>query len=101
MQSLTLMIVYVLTTVTLQFVGFLISRLVDSQWPTLGLMSFLILFMAAFGFAWPIAVRVAEWLIRRGGHVVQTEQSGSATRRDSRESYRAERADNVRREALK
>jgi hypothetical protein len=101
MQSLTLMIIYVLTTVTLQFAGFLISRVVDSQWPTLGLMSFLILFMAAFGFAWPIAVRVAEWLIRRGGYVVQTEQSGAATRRDSRESYRAERADNVRREALK
>ena len=101
MQSLTLMIVYVLTTVTLQFMGFLISRAVDYEWPTLGLMTFLILFMAAFGFAWPIAVRLAEWLIRRGGYQLQTEQSGAATRRDSRESYRAERAENIRRDALK
>jgi hypothetical protein len=101
MQSLTLMIVYVLTTVTLQFTGFLISRVVDYEWPTLGLMTFLILFMAAFGIAWPIAVRVAEWLIRRGGYQLQTEQSGAATRRDSPESYRAERADNIRRDALK
>ena len=56
MQALTLMIVYGLTTITVQFLGFLISRLVDYEWPTLGLMSFLILFMAAFGLAWPIAV---------------------------------------------
>jgi hypothetical protein len=101
MQSLTLMIVYVLTTVTIQFIGFLISRLVDFEWPTLGLMTFLILFMAAFGLAWPVAVRVAEWLIRRAGYTVETEQSGAATRRDSRESYRAERAENIRRDALK
>jgi hypothetical protein len=91
MQSLTLMIVYVLTTATLQFVSFLISRVVDSQWPALGLMTFLILFMTAFGFAWPIAVRLAEWLIRSRGYQVQTEQSGAATRRDTRESYRVER----------
>jgi hypothetical protein len=38
------MIVYVLTTFTVQFFGFLISRLVDYEWPTLGLMTFLILF---------------------------------------------------------
>jgi hypothetical protein len=76
MQALTLMIVYALTTVTLQLLGFAISRLIDYEWPTLGLMSFLILFMAAFGIAWPIAVRLAEWLIRRSGHVVETGQSG-------------------------
>ena len=45
-QALTLMIVYVLTTLSVQFLGFLISRLVDYEWPTLGLMTFLILFMA-------------------------------------------------------
>ena len=101
MQSLTLMIVYVLTTAMIQFVGFLISRLVDYEWPTLGLMTFLILFMGAFGFAWPIAVRIAEWLIRRAGYQVETEQSGAATRRDSMASYRAERADKIRRDALK
>jgi len=76
MQALTLMVVYALTTISVQFLGFLISRLVDYEWPTLGLMSFLILFMAAFGIAWPIAVRVAEFLIRRSGQVVETGQSG-------------------------
>jgi len=76
MQALTLMIVYALTTLSVQFLGFLISRLVDYEWPTLGLMTFLILFMAAFGIAWPIAVRVAEFLIRSSGHVVETAQSG-------------------------
>jgi len=83
----------------MQFFGFLISKLVDYEWPALGLMTFLILFMAAFGLAWPIAVRITEWLIRRAGHVVETEQSGAATRRDSRESFRTERAG--KREALK
>jgi hypothetical protein len=76
MQALTLMVVYALTTISVQFIGFLISRLVDYEWPTLGLMTFLILFMAAFGIAWPIAVRVAEFLIRRAGYEVETAQSG-------------------------
>ena len=76
MQALTLMVVYALTTISVQFLGFLISRLVDYEWPTLGLMTFLILFMAAFGIAWPIAVRVAEFLIRRAGYEVETVQSG-------------------------
>ena len=82
MQALTLMIVYVLTTAMVQFIGFLISRLVDYEFPTLGLMTFLILFLGSFGFAWPIAVRIAEFLIRRAGYVVETEQSGAATRQD-------------------
>jgi len=75
-QALTLMIVYVLTTISVQVVGFLISRIVDYEWPTLGLMTFLILFMGAFGIAWPIAVRIAEFAIRRAGYVVETGQSG-------------------------
>jgi hypothetical protein len=80
-QALTLMVVYVLTTISVQFVGFVISRLINYEWPTLGLMSFLILFLAAFGIAWPIAVRVAEFLIVRAGGVVETGQSGGAARR--------------------
>ena len=83
MQALTLMIVYVLTTFAVQFIGFLISRIVDYEWPTLGLMTFLILFMGAFGIAWPFSVRITEWLIRRAGYVVETEQSGGAARRDT------------------
>ena len=82
MQAAALMFVYVLTTVTVQFIGFLISRLVDYEWPTLGLMTFLILFMGAFGLAWPIAVRITEWAIRRAGYEVETEQSGGDLRRD-------------------
>ena len=78
MQALTLMITYILTLFTTQFVGFLISRLVDYEFPTLGLMTFLILFMAAFGIAWLPAVRITEWLIRSRGYVVQTQQSGRA-----------------------
>ena len=78
MQALTLMIVYVLTLLSVQFVGFLISRLVDYQFPTLGLMTFLILFLAAFGLAWLHAVRIAEWIIRLRGYTVETKQSGRA-----------------------
>ena len=82
MQAGTLMIVYILTTAMVQFIGFLISRLVQYQWPTLGLMTFLVLFLGAFAVAWPIALKIAEWLIRRFGGVIDTEQSGAATRRD-------------------
>ena len=82
MQGLTLMVIYVLTTITVQLLGFVISRLIDYEWPTLGLMSFLIFFLGAFGLAWPIAVRIAEWCIRRAGYVVETEQSGGAARLD-------------------
>ena len=90
-QALTLMVVYVLTTVSVQFLGFLISRLVDYEWPTLGLMTFLILFMGAFGIAWPIAVRLTEWLIRRAGYTVETEQSGREGREAAAEAQRARR----------
>ena len=77
MQAAILLITYVLTVIAVQCAGFLISRLVDYQWPTLGLMTFLICFIGAFGLAWPIAVRIAEFLIRRSGHVVETQQSGA------------------------
>ena len=76
MQAPSFTIVYVLTLLTTQFVGFLISRLVDYQFPTLGLMTFLILFLAAFGLAWLPALRITEFLIRSRGYVVETQQSG-------------------------
>jgi uncharacterized membrane protein YkvI len=69
------MIVYVVTVGTMQFLGFLISRLVDFQFPTFGLMSFLILFLGAFGLAWPVAVRIAEALIRWRGLTVETKRA--------------------------
>ena len=70
--------------------GFLVSRVVEYQYPRAGLMTFLVLFFVAFGLAWPIAVRIAEWLIRFRGYVVETEQSGGAARRDTRESFSAD-----------
>jgi uncharacterized membrane protein YkvI len=80
MQSLILMVVFIFTVITVQFTGFVISRLVDYQYPTFGLMTFLILFMGAFFISWPIAVRIAEWVIRRAGYVLETDQSGGARR---------------------
>ncbi len=71
MQALTLMIVYVLTTIVVQLCGFLISRLVDYTNPAFGLMTFLILFLASFGIAWPIAVRLAEFGLKRAGYTIE------------------------------
>ncbi len=71
MQALTLMATYIVTLIGVQFVGFLISRLVDLQFPSFSVMTFLVLFIAAFGVAWPIAVRIAEWLIVRSGHEIE------------------------------
>jgi hypothetical protein len=53
-----------------QFAGFLISH-VDYEFPTFGLMTFLAIFLSAFGLAWPIAVIITEWLIKRAGFEVQ------------------------------
>jgi hypothetical protein len=71
MQALILMVVYVVTLASVQFVGFLTSRLIEYQFPSLGLMTFLVLFIAAFGIAWPIAVRIAEWALLRAGFVLE------------------------------
>jgi hypothetical protein len=81
MQAGILMGVYVVTTIVVQLVGFLISQMVSYQWPAAGLMTFLVLFMAAFGLAWPIAVRIAEWGLRHFGFTVETEESGGETSR--------------------
>ena len=74
MQAVALLVCFVLTALVLQFVGFLISQVIDQVWPTAGLLAFLVIFLAAYGIAWPIAVRITEWLIRRAGYVVETEQ---------------------------
>jgi hypothetical protein len=91
MQALTLMVVYVLATAAVQVIGFLVSRVVDYEYPTLGLMTFLILFLGAFGVAWPIAVRITEWLIRRAGYTLETEQSGFDARQKEEAEFRARR----------
>jgi hypothetical protein len=81
MQAGILMVIYVLTTAVVQIVGFFVSQAVSIQWPAAGLMTFLVLFMAAFGMAWPLAVLLAEGLIIRAGLVLETEQSAGASHR--------------------
>ena len=71
MQALALMAIYILTAAVVQFIGFLVSRAVDYQWPTVSVMVFLTLFLAAYGIAWPIAVWITEWAIVKLGYEVE------------------------------
>jgi hypothetical protein len=84
MQAAALMSIYVATAIVMQFIGFLISRLVDLQWPAAGLMTFLILFMSAYGFAWPVAVRITEWGIVKLGYTVETADPRDLSRSSER-----------------
>ena len=61
--SLVLIGIYIVLTALLQFVGFLISQVVNTISPPLSLMTFLVLFIGMFYLAWPIACRISEWLI--------------------------------------
>jgi hypothetical protein len=60
MDTVSLILIYVATTLTFQGIGFGISRAVDYQFPAFGLMTFLLLFLSAFYLAWPVAVRLFE-----------------------------------------
>ena len=71
MQALALITIYILTAAVVQLIGFLISRAVDYQWPTVSVMVFLMLFLAAYGIAWPIAVWITEWAIVKLGYEVE------------------------------
>jgi hypothetical protein len=71
MQAALLIAIYLLTAIVVQAVGFGISRVVDHQWPAASLLTFMVLFLMAYGVAWPIAVRITEWLIVRAGYKVQ------------------------------
>jgi len=62
MDALFLFFVYIVTSIVLQLIGFGISRAVDYEFPTAGLMTFLTFFLGAFFVAWPIAVRVFDKL---------------------------------------
>lgn len=70
-----------LALITTQFLGFLISRLVELQVLPLGLTTLLVLLMAAFGLALIPTLRFAEWLMAARGYVVQTAQSATTTAR--------------------
>jgi hypothetical protein len=71
MQALVLMIVYLLTAAAVQVMGFFISRGIEYVYPTLGLTTFLIVFLAAFILAWPIAHWITVTGIRQAGFRVE------------------------------
>jgi hypothetical protein len=58
--AMLLMGVYVLVTFALQLIFFMISRFVDQIAPDWSLLVFLVLFLCAYGFAWPVAVHLTE-----------------------------------------
>jgi hypothetical protein len=56
-----LIAIYLVVTMIVQGIGFLISRAVDYQWPEAGLLAFLMMFMGAFYLSWPIATKAFDW----------------------------------------
>ena len=58
--ALVLIGTYILVTMVLQVLGFVISRGVDEIVPSLSLFVFLGLFMYSFGLGWPIAVYITQ-----------------------------------------
>jgi uncharacterized membrane protein YhaH (DUF805 family) len=71
MQAGLLIFIFLLTAIVVQAIGLGVSRFVDSQFPAAGMPTFLIVFLAAYFIAWPIAVRITEWLIVRSGRQLQ------------------------------
>ena len=67
MDAAILILTYIIVTAIVQGLGFLLSEIVDYEYPTAGLMTFLILFLGAFFAAWPSAVRIADRLISKRG----------------------------------
>jgi hypothetical protein len=66
--AMALIAAYIVITAILQFVGFLISLVVDKLDPTLSLLTFVILFLVMFWVAWPLAVRVSfMWIPAKPG----------------------------------
>jgi uncharacterized membrane protein YhaH (DUF805 family) len=58
--AISLLLTYIPLVIVLQVLGFGVSRLIDYVNPAWSLLVFLALFISAFGFAWPIAVRLTE-----------------------------------------
>jgi hypothetical protein len=64
--AIALIVTYLVLTGILQFIGFMVSWIVDRFNPAVGLMTFVILFVAMFWLAWPIAVRLSgSWFPSR------------------------------------
>src|SRR5215212_2907937 len=60
MDAIVLILVYIVTSIVMQLIGFGISRAVDYEFPTAGLMTFLAFFLGAFVLACPVAVRIFD-----------------------------------------
>ena len=89
MDTVSLIFIYIVTTIIFQGIGFGISRAVDYQIPAAGLMTFLGFFLGAFFVAWPVAVLLFEkmWGDRlRTGETVEASaarRSGAPLRHQS------------------
>jgi hypothetical protein len=90
MDAAALIGIYIVAAAVIQGIGFLISEAVDYEFPTAGLLTFLLLFLSAFWIAWPIAVRIFERLWgdrpRRG----ETEDQTTARRAGLKVDYEKE-----------
>jgi hypothetical protein len=62
MQGLALLTIYVVVALAGQVLGYGISSLIDRAAPAVGLPVFLAIFLGMLVFAWPIAVRLMNWL---------------------------------------
>ena len=62
MQGLALLAIYVVVALAGQVLGYGISSLIERAAPAAGLPMFLAIFLGMLAFAWPIAVRVMNWL---------------------------------------
>ena len=62
MDAALLITIYIIATMIIQGLFFLLSQAVDYQWPAAGLLTFLVLFMLAFWLAWPVATRIFDKL---------------------------------------
>ena len=74
MQAGLLVLIFILTAIVVQAIGFSISRVVAYQFPAAGMLTFLVLFIGAYFVAWPIAVPITEWLIVRSGRQLEQDQ---------------------------
>jgi hypothetical protein len=62
MQGLVLLSIYVVVAIAGQALGYGISSLIDRAAPAAGLPVFLAIFLGMLALAWPIAVRLMNWL---------------------------------------
>lgn len=90
MDAIVLILIYILTSVVMQLVGFGISRAVDYEFPTAGLMTFLAFFLGAFFVAWPVAVRIFDKVWGNRARRGESEEHAAARRSGKAFDYQAD-----------